>query len=86
MGELLTRGYSVMIGYWGDPELTSESLDSDGWMHTGTSPQLMKMVIATSLPAQRHGDSCGENIYPREIEEFLYPTSEDSGCPGDRST
>jgi fatty-acyl-CoA synthase len=72
-GELLTRGYSVMLGYWNDPERTEEAIDTAGWMHTGD--------LATIDPAGycritgRIKDMIirgGENIYPREIEEFLY--------------
>nr|WP_295465850.1 AMP-binding protein [Mesorhizobium sp.] len=72
-GELCTRGYSVMQGYWGDPERTAEALDADGWMHTGD--------LAT-IDADGYGNIVGrvkdmvirggENVYPREIEEFLY--------------
>jgi len=72
-GEICTRGYSVMIGYWDDPEKTAEAVDSDGWMHTGD--------IGT-IDAEGYGNVVGrikdmvirggENIYPREIEEFLY--------------
>jgi len=72
-GELCTRGYSVMLGYWDDPERTAEALDSAGWMHTGD--------LAT-LDADGYGNIVGrikdmvirggENVYPREIEEFLY--------------
>jgi len=72
-GELLTRGYSVMRGYWDDPEQTAHVLDAAGWMHTGDLGtiddegycnivgRLKDMVIRG-----------GENIYPREIEEFLF--------------
>jgi fatty-acyl-CoA synthase len=72
-GELLTRGYSVMLGYWGDAARTAEAIDEAGWMHTGD--------LATLDPAGycritgRIKDMIirgGENIYPREIEEFLY--------------
>ena len=72
-GELCTRGYSVMLGYWNDEEKTTEAIDAAGWMHTGD--------LAT-LDAQGYGNIVGrikdmvirggENIYPREIEEFLY--------------
>jgi fatty-acyl-CoA synthase len=72
-GELCTRGYSVMLGYWDDPERTAEALDSAGWMHTGD--------LAT-LDADGYGNIVGrikdmvirggENVYPREIEEYLY--------------
>jgi len=72
-GELLTRGYSVMRGYWDDPEKNAEAIDAAGWMHTGD--------LAT-LDAEGYGNIVGrikdmvirggENIYPREIEEYLY--------------
>ncbi|MFD4736807.1 AMP-binding protein [Streptomyces virginiae] len=72
-GELCTRGYSVMLGYWGEPEKTAEAVDPEGWMHTGDlavmdgdgylsiTGRIKDMVIRG-----------GENLYPREIEEFLH--------------
>jgi fatty-acyl-CoA synthase len=72
-GELCTRGYSVMLGYWNDPDKTAEAIDPARWMHTGDlgvmdadgylniTGRIKDMVIRG-----------GENIYPREIEEFLY--------------
>jgi fatty-acyl-CoA synthase len=72
-GELCTRGYSVMLGYWDQPEKTAEAIDAERWMHTGDlavmddegyvsiTGRIKDMVIRG-----------GENIYPREIEEFLY--------------
>ncbi|TWH16687.1 fatty-acyl-CoA synthase [Rhodococcus rhodochrous J45] len=72
-GELCTRGYSVMLGYWDQPDKTAEAIDSARWMHTGdigvmdedgyvsVTGRIKDMVIRG-----------GENIYPREIEEFLY--------------
>ncbi len=72
-GELCTRGYSVMKGYWGDAERTAESIDTEGWMHTGDlatfdeegycniTGRVKDMLIRG-----------GENVYPREIEEYLY--------------
>jgi fatty-acyl-CoA synthase len=72
-GELCTRGYSVMAGYWEQPEKTAEAIDSMRWMHTGDlavmddegylsiTGRIKDMVIRG-----------GENIYPREVEEFLY--------------
>jgi fatty-acyl-CoA synthase len=72
-GEFCTRGYSVMLGYWNEPEKTAEAIDSARWMHTGDlavmdddgylsiTGRIKDMVIRG-----------GENIYPREIEEFLY--------------
>lgn len=72
-GQLLTRGYSVMQGYWDEPEQTAQSIDADGWMHTGD----LGTVDANGYCAitGRVKDMIlrgGENIYPREIEEFLY--------------
>jgi fatty-acyl-CoA synthase len=72
-GELLTRGYSVMLGYWDEPEKTAGAIDRGRWMHTGDlgtmdgegyvkiTGRIKDMVIRG-----------GENLYPREIEEFLY--------------
>ncbi|WP_300059947.1 AMP-binding protein [uncultured Roseobacter sp.] len=72
-GELLTRGYSVMKGYWGEDAKTAESIDADGWMHTGDLATLDPDGYCTITG--RVKDMIlrgGENIYPREIEEFLY--------------
>ncbi|WP_026546347.1 AMP-binding protein [Paenarthrobacter nicotinovorans] len=73
IGELCTRGYAVMGGYWGQPEKTSEAIDAEGWMHTG---DLARMDTDGYLVIEgRIKDMVirgGENIYPREIEEFLY--------------
>ena len=72
-GELCTRGYSVMLGYWDDPVLTAEVLDSNGWMHTGDVAVLDEQgycnIVGRIKDMVIRG---GENIYPREIEEFLY--------------
>jgi len=72
-GELCTRGYSVMLGYWDDPERTAEAIDADGWMHTGDigviDEQGYGSVVGRIKDMVIRG---GENIYPREIEEFLY--------------
>jgi len=72
-GELLTRGYSVMRGYWNDPELTNEAIDSAGWMHTGDLATLDEEgygnIVGRIKDMVIRG---GENVYPREIEEFLY--------------
>jgi fatty-acyl-CoA synthase len=72
-GELCTRGYSVMLGYWNEPEKTAEAIDSARWMHTG---DLAKMdddgyvsITGRSKDMVIRG---GENVYPREVEEFLY--------------
>ncbi|MDQ0866356.1 AMP-binding protein [Arthrobacter globiformis] len=73
IGELCTRGYAVMQGYWNQPDKTAEAIDADGWMHTGDLARMdddgyvviegrMKDMVIRG----------GENIYPREIEEFLY--------------
>ena len=72
-GELCTRGYSVMIGYWDDAEKTAESIDDDGWMHTGDLAVMREdgycNIVGRIKDMVIRG---GENIYPREIEEFLY--------------
>jgi fatty-acyl-CoA synthase len=72
-GEFLARGYPVMLGYWNDPERTSESIDSGGWMHSGDLATLDEQgyvrVVGRIKDMIIRG---GENIYPREIEEFLY--------------
>ena len=72
-GELLARGYSVMSGYWADPDRTSASVDSAGWMHTGDlatmdSDGYLNIVGRVKDMVIRGG----ENIYPREVEEFLH--------------
>jgi fatty-acyl-CoA synthase len=72
-GELCTRGYSVMLGYWEEPDKTAEAIDADGWMHTGDLAVMREDGYATIVG--RIKDMVirgGENIYPREIEEFLY--------------
>ncbi|HEX7750796.1 MAG TPA: AMP-binding protein [Novosphingobium sp.] len=71
-GEICTRGYSVMLGYWDDPERTAEAIDGEGWMHTGDLGTLDAAGYARVTG--RIKDMLirgGENIYPREIEEFL---------------
>ncbi|PLW71774.1 AMP-binding protein [Streptomyces sp. SCUT-3] len=72
-GELCTRGYSVMLGYWEDPERTAEAVDADGWMHTGDlavmNPDGYVNIVGRSKDMIIRG---GENVYPREVEEFLY--------------
>ncbi|MEO6353269.1 MAG: AMP-binding protein, partial [Burkholderiaceae bacterium] len=72
-GELCTRGYSVMHGYWGDPATTAEAIDADGWMHTGDlatmDAQGYVKIVGRIKDMVIRG---GENIYPREIEEFLF--------------
>ena len=72
-GELYTRGYSVMLGYWNDPERTADSIDSAGWMHTGDLAVIDDEgycnIVGRVKDMIIRG---GENVYPREIEEFLY--------------
>ena len=72
-GELCTRGYSVMLGYWNDAEQTAEAIDQAGWMHTGDLATIDQdgyvNIVGRSKDMIIRG---GENIYPREIEEFLY--------------
>ncbi|MGZ5416136.1 MAG: AMP-binding protein [Nocardioides sp.] len=89
-GELCTRGYSVMIGYWGQPDKTAETVDNEGWMHTGDLAVMREdgycNIVGRIKDMVIRG---GENIYPREIEEFLYthPDVEDVqvvGVPDER--
>lgn len=72
-GELCVRGYSVMRGYWGEPERTGEVLDGEGWMHTGDLATIDEdgycRIVGRLKDMIIRG---GENVYPREIEEFLY--------------
>jgi fatty-acyl-CoA synthase len=88
-GELCTRGYSVMMNYWGDPEQTADSI-IDGWMHTGDLTVIdaegFCSIVGRVKDMIIRG---GENIYPREIEEFLYRHPKISnvqvfGIPDDR--
>jgi fatty-acyl-CoA synthase len=84
-GELLTRGYSVMPGYWDDEEKTRETIDAARWMHTGDLAVLDEQGFATIVGrAKDMVIRGGENIYPREIEEFLYrhPKVLDVQCVG----
>jgi fatty-acyl-CoA synthase len=84
-GELLTRGYSVMLGYWGDEEKTRETIDPARWLHTGDlaviDEQGFAAIVGRSKDMVIRG---GENIYPREVEEFLYrhPKVLDVQCVG----
>ncbi|WP_439032045.1 AMP-binding protein [Gordonia terrae] len=72
-GELCTRGYSVMTGYWNQPEKTAEAIDSDGWMHTGDLAEMDDTgYVRITGRIKDMVIRGGENIYPREIEEFLY--------------
>jgi fatty-acyl-CoA synthase len=72
-GEFLARGYAVMRGYWNDPERTAESIDQQRWMHTGDLATMdddgYVRVVGRIKDMVIRG---GENVYPREIEEFLY--------------
>jgi len=72
-GELLTRGYSVMRGYWGDPERTRHAIDAGGWMHTGDLGVIDEQgycnIVGRVKDMIIRG---GENVSPREIEEYLY--------------
>jgi len=72
-GELCTRGYSVMQGYWGEPERTAEAIDAAGWMHTGDLAVIDEEgfcnIVGRIKDLVIRG---GENIYPREVEEFLF--------------
>jgi fatty-acyl-CoA synthase len=72
-GEVCTRGYSVMLGYWDDPAKTAECLDAEGWMHTGDLGTIddegYGNIVGRIKDMVIRG---GENLFPREIEEFLY--------------
>jgi fatty-acyl-CoA synthase len=72
-GEICTRGYSVMRGYWNDPERTAETIDAAGWLHSGDlgvmDSEGYVQVVGRIKDMIIRG---GENIYPREVEEFLY--------------
>jgi fatty-acyl-CoA synthase len=84
-GEFCTRGYSVMLGYWRDDAKTAEAVDVDGWMHTGDLAVMRAdgycSIVGRIKDLVIRG---GENIYPREIEEFLYthPDIEDAQVIG----
>jgi fatty-acyl-CoA synthase len=73
IGELCTRGYSVMLGYWNNPKATAESIDEEGWMRTGDlavmDEQGYVRIVGRSKDMIIRG---GENIYPRELEEFFF--------------
>jgi len=84
-GELCTRGYSVMRGYWDEPQRTAEAIDPSGWMHTGDLATIDDEgycnIVGRSKDVVIRG---GENVYPREVEEFLYrhPKIQDVQCVG----
>jgi fatty-acyl-CoA synthase len=89
-GELCTRGYSVMLGYWNNPEATHDAIDAARWMHTGDLATLddegYVNIVGRIKDMIIRG---GENIYPREIEEFLYTHADISdvqviGVPSER--
>jgi fatty-acyl-CoA synthase len=72
-GEFCTRAYSVMLGYWDEPQKTAEVLDAAGWMHTGDLAEMDEAgyvnIVGRIKDMVIRG---GENVYPREVEEFLY--------------
>jgi fatty-acyl-CoA synthase len=72
-GELCTRGYSVMLGYWADESATREAIDAARWMHTGDLATMdddgYVAIVGRIKDMVIRG---GENVYPREVEEFLY--------------
>ncbi|BBT40818.1 AMP-binding protein [Pseudomonas putida] len=73
IGELCTRGYSVMLGYWNNPQATQDAIDPAGWMHSGDlavmDEQGYVRIVGRNKDMIIRG---GENIYPRELEEFFY--------------
>ena len=72
-GEFCTKGYSVMLGYWNEPQMTANSIDAEGWMHSGDigvmDDDLYVSIVGRIKDMIIRG---GENVYPREVEEFLY--------------
>ncbi len=84
-GEFCTRGYSVMLGYWDNDQKTREAIDSEGWMHTGDLAVMRDdgycAIVGRIKDMVIRG---GENVYPREVEEFLYthPDIEDAQVIG----
>jgi fatty-acyl-CoA synthase len=72
-GEFCASGYGVMLGYWNDEEKTREAIDADGWMHTGDLAVMREdrycNIVGRIKDMVIRG---GENVYPREVEEFLY--------------
>ena len=89
-GELCTRGYSVMLGYWNEPDKTADAIDASRWMHTGDIAIMdtdgYVNIVGRIKDLVIRG---GENVYPREVEEFLYahPAVADVqviGVPDDR--
>lgn len=89
-GELCTRGYAVMAGYWGQPEQTAAAIDAEGWMHTGDLASMREDgYVSIEGRIKDLIIRGGENISPREVEEFLYthPLIQDVqviGVPDDR--
>jgi fatty-acyl-CoA synthase len=72
-GELCTRGYSVMLGYWGQPDETAQAIDAARWMHTGDLATMdAEGYLAITGRSKDMIIRGGENVYPREVEEFLY--------------
>ncbi|MBD9461894.1 AMP-binding protein [Pseudomonas sp. Pdm06] len=73
VGELCTRGYSVMLGYWNNPKGTADAIDPEGWMHTGDLATMDEQgyvcIVGRNKDMIIRG---GENIYPRELEEFFF--------------
>ena len=73
IGELCTRGYSVMLGYWNNPQATDQAIDSEGWLHTGDLAHMDEngyvCIVGRNKDMIIRG---GENIYPRELEEFFF--------------
>ena len=84
-GELCTRGYLVMLGYWNNHEATAEAIDAAGWMHTGDLAVMDENgyvnIVGRIKDMIIRG---GENIYPREVEEFLYTHPKRQRRPGHR--